>query len=543
MQLSRQNFYLNLVPLILAALACLVSLAFAEDSVKVSKIYVHSKDVFEDAAVHTPIERGVYNFGNWFHINTRESVVRGRLPFGEGSTVSQSEMLEAEKNLRALPYISDAKIEARPDSLGNADLYVETSDHWTFSPAISLGKPGEEWLYAIGLMENNLLGLGHTVGFFFEHLEDRDEKYLLYKSSDFFIPHHKFNLVLSENSDGFSRSLNLGYPFITRSKNQWSYNAGLLWSERTEKYYKSKNSAPIVTIKGFQEDSASLWLLRSFGGASFKTYFGMGYDFHRMENGFWKMDKPNHIMQDSRIGFSIAASRIHLEKKYNLHRVKWAEDIERGYYIGVTVAKNFEELGAENEDLFFEQAINLSAGTKEHNFLARGKNSFYSLDLADVRDARSVLFGEYIFKPSLGWSSVLSAQIDSWRRGEKSFALTAPARQLYLDGNNIFPGFPANYLAGENTFAFKAEQRYFPSFEIFTMIPSFTAFLAAGEATNRLRAFEPRDLLYMAGIGLRVSNSKSVQGVVNHVNLSWPLNGDLKKGFAPRFSFVGKYEL
>jgi hypothetical protein len=37
--------------------------------------------------------------------------------------------------------------------------------------------------------------------------------------------------------------------------------------------------------------------------------------------------------------------------------------------------------------------------------------------------------------------------------------------------------------------------------------------------------------------------SKSVQGIVHHINLSWPLNGELKKGFVPRFSFVGKFEL
>jgi hypothetical protein len=129
----------------------------------------------------------------------------------------------------------------------------------------------------------------------------------------------------------------------------------------------------------------------------------------------------------------------------------------------------------------------------------------------------------------------LSTQIDSCQK-------TSYSRQLYLDGNSIFPGFPLHYLAGENTFAFKAEQRYFPGFEFLTQIPSFAVFLTAGQATDRLHAFEPRDLVYMAGIGLRGSSSKSVQGVVSHINLSWPLNGELK-GFAPRFSFVGKLEL
>ncbi len=500
------------MPFLFIAVLCLISMAFAEDSLRVSKIYIHAKDVFDDAVTHTSTERSLYRFGNWFHIETRESVIRAKLPFSEGSTVSYSEIQEAEKNLRALSYISDAKIEAKKDSLGNTDLYVETSDNWTFSPALSLGKPGEKWLWSLGLMESNLLGLGHTIGFFFEQAEDREQKYLIYQTNDFFFPHNKFSLLLSENSDGYSRYVGLNYPFINRSKNQWSYNAEWLWSKRDEIYYE-----------GLREDSLSFWLSRSFGGTSFKTYLGAGYDYHLLDS------------HDSRLGFSLAASRIKLNKRYNLHRVKWAEDVESGYYIKSVIAKNFKELNATSDDWFFEHKINLSLGTEKHYFLTSGQNSFY-YNKDYIRDMHNTLFGEYIFKPALEWSSVLNVKIDSWQK-------TSFIRQLYLDGNSIFPGFPSYYLTGQNTFAFKAEQRYFPGFEVLAQIPSFAVFLAAGQTTDRLRDFEPNDLTYMAGIGLRVSNSKSVQGVVNHINLSWPLNDKLNKGFTPRFSFVGKLEL
>jgi len=486
--------------------------AFAEDSLRISNIHIKTKDVFDDAVVHTPFEQKLYEFGNWFHIETKESVIRRKLPFSEGDTVPYSKIQDTEKNLRSLRYISDANIEARKDSLGNTDLYIETSDNWTFAPEFSLGKPGEKWLWGVGLLESNLLGLGHTVGFFYKRTEERDLKYLLYKTDDFIFPYNRFDFLLSENSDGFSRSVGLSYPFISRAKNQWSYNAEWLWSKRDENYYEN-----------LREDSLSLWLSHSFGGASFKTYLGTGYDYHLLG------------MRDSRLGFSLAMSRIRLDKRYNLHRVKWAEDTESGYYIKTVVAKNFKELNAEHDDWYFEQKINLSQSVRRHYFLAKGLNTFY-YDNDEIRDMHSTFFSEYIFKPDLKWSSVLNAQIDSWQN-------TTFPRQLYLDGNNIFPGSPSNYLAGNNIFAFKAEQRFFPGFEFLTQIPSFTVFLTAGQATDELRNFEPRDLIYMAGIGLRGSSSKSVQGIVSHVNLSWPLNGDLKDGFAPRFSFIGKMEL
>jgi len=488
------------------------TIVFAEDYIRISKIHINAKDVFDDAVIHSQIEENLYRLGNLVHIETRESVIRAKLPFKEGDVISYSEILETEKNLRALRYISDANILVQKDSFGNADLYIETSDNWTFAPEFSLGKPGEKWLWGVGLLESNLLGFGHTVGFFYKHTQERDLKYLLYKNDDFIFPHNRFNFLLSENSDGFSRSVGLNYPFIRRAKNQWSYNVEWLWEKRDENYYEN-----------LREDSLSFWISRSFGGTSFKIYMGAGYDYHLLG------------VRDSRVGFSVAASNIRLEKRYNLHRVKWAEDIELGYYIKTVVAKNFEELNAEHDDWYFEQKINLTQGTRSHYFAARGLNTFY-YDNDDIRDMHSTLFGEYIFKPGLKWSSVLNAQIDSWQN------ITFP-RRLYLDGFSIFPGAPVRYLEGENTFAFKAEQRYFPNFEFFTQIPSFTVFLTAGQATERLRNFEPRDLIYMAGIGLRGSSSKSVQGIVSHINLSWPLNGDLKDGFVPRFSFVGKMEL
>ena len=500
------------IPLILIIFLIVVQPVFAEDSLKISKIFINTKDVFDDAVVHTPFERRLYEFGNWFHIETKGSVIRGKLPFNEGDTIPYSKIQDTEKNLRELRYISDAKIDIKKDSLGNADLYIETSDNWTFAPELSLGKPGEKWIWGIGLLESNLLGLGHTIGFFYKRTEDRDLKYLLYKNDDFIFTNNRLSILISENSDGFSRNVGLSYPFISRAKNQWSYNADWLWSKRDEEYYDC-----------LREDSLSFWVSRSFGGVKFKTYLGAGYDYHLLGE------------RDSRIGFSVAASNIRLDKRYNLHRVKWTEDVESGYYIKTVVAKNFEELNAEHDDWYFEQKINLSQAIKKHYFVARGLNTFYYGN-NEIRDMHSTLFGEYIFKPRLKWSSVLSTQIDSWQN--QTFI-----RRLYMDGNTIFPGAPTNYLSGENTFAFKAEQRYFTGFEFWTQIPSFTAFVVAGQATERLRNFEPRDFIYMAGIGMRASSSKSVQGIVSHINLSWPLNGDLKDGFIPRFSFIGKMEL
>ncbi|PBC67680.1 hypothetical protein BGX14_0001, partial [Fibrobacter sp. UWS1] len=54
--------------------------------------------------------------------------------------------------------------------------------------------------------------------------------------------------------------------------------------------------------------------------------------------------------------------------------------------------------------------------------------------------------------------------------------------------------------------------------------------------------FEPRDLTYIAGFGIRFAMTKSVSNLVNHLNFSWPLNGPLKSA-SPKISLIGLFSL
>ena len=104
-------------------------------------------------------------------------------------------------------------------------------------------------------------------------------------------------------------------------------------------------------------------------------------------------------------------------------------------------------------------------------------------------------------------------------------------------------GLPTAIFAGQSRFYASLEQRFFPDIEIGTVVPVFTAFVGVGETTNRISAFEPRDLEYLAGLGFRFGMTKSIMRSVSHINLSWPIHGSLERSVIPKISIIGKFSL
>jgi hypothetical protein len=122
-----------------------------------------------------------------------------------------------------------------------------------------------------------------------------------------------------------------------------------------------------------------------------------------------------------------------------------------------------------------------------------------------------------------------------------SLFATPKSRQLSLGELNGLTGFPSYYYAGQARLLATVEQRLFPTFEWLTMVPSFAAFLNAGNTFATAEAFDPGDLHYSVGLGLRLGRSKSTQKVVQHINVTFPIGDDYLSG--PVVSVLAKKHL
>jgi hypothetical protein len=548
---------------------------------RVDSIVCHRGDAFDDSKAYNFADSLIYRVGNTIHPETRESVVHKLLLFDVGDTVNLYELIESERYLRDQSYISDAHIIYEKTTDGKNVIHVNTSDNWTLTIPVSLEKPGDELYYGIGLQENNFLGFGQTVGFYYGHNEYRDMFSLLYQNSNFFFRHNSLRAVFSKNTDGYSQSFALNLPYLTRSKNQWAYTIEGLRRKQDETFYWSgklppgaakyipqagndtsaipqyngEHSNPVIKVYGMREDSASFRLGRSFGGSEFKVYLGATYDYHHLgfdspemrrcifsyQNNYYAiadslLDEWLPTLSDSRVGGYMTISRIRYDRLTNFRSAKWTEDVDKGYSLKMGATRNFEALGADNNDWRLDYNIYLAFGSRTHHLTMQGASYFY-WDENHRHDIYETISAEYIWKTNDYFSSLLSGFMDTYKR--------APyGQQLSLGGleNEQFYGFPSSLYAGQARFFGQMEQRFFPKFELGTVVPVFAVFARAGETANAIHEFEPDDLTYAVGFGVRFVMTKSVTGLVNHFDFSWPLNGPLVDPL-PRFSFIGLFSL
>ena len=145
---------------------------------------------------------------------------------------------------------------------------------------------------------------------------------------------------------------------------------------------------------------------------------------------------------------------------------------------------------------------------------------FY-LDGGKRRDFYGRLNGEYIFHLNNSFSTALVGVADFYEDAKKGYQLT-------LGGSNGFVGFPTGYYAGQARVYGNLEQRWFPDVEIATLMPVVVVFGSVGETAWQFSDINRKDLIYVAGFGLRLAQTKSISRLINKLDVSFPLNGARK---------------
>ena len=573
-----------IMPIILYIILFAVLAAQAQDTpgaFKIDSIKYNIGDAFDDSKYHTKYDKWAYDFLNWLHIETREATVRKLLLFNKGETVTPLQVQESERFLRSQNFLSDASIEISSDS-GKNIATVTTSDNWTLAIPTSIGFSGSEWSYAnlnwgIGVQESNFLGLGQKLGFYFGHDEFRDMRQVEYGDPHFLFRYNHLDFLYSYNTDGYLAYWKMYIPFLSRGQNQWAYTLEGLKNKRYAYYYgsgklppgatlyettKSLDSLPLyngkkamqlMKVRDFIDDSLSFRFSRSFGGIYRKLYIGATYDYRytsATEGTLYRYvftDGKNAYAidsstayndwlaeeKDSRLGLYIKFSNIRYEKIKNLHNVKWTEDIEKGYEIKAQISKNYEQIGANNNDIRLDLWTSLMLGRQMHHLTLKTETNFY-LDHGKQHDYYGKISGEYIFHPTNHLSTALSGLVDLYEN-------TRYGKQLSLGGSNGFAGFPTGFYAGQARVFANLEQRYFSDFELATLRPVFAVFGSVGETAWDLEDINRKDLIYLTGFGIRLAQTKSISRLINKFDVSIPLNG-VRKG-EPHYSVITTYSL
>lgn len=536
---------------------------------RVRGIRLDRKDAFEGSVAHTRAERKLFGVGNRLHILSRESTLRRRLLFSEGVAIDKDRLAETERALRAEEFLSDAVIAVRPLPGGECDVLVTTFDQWTLVPGAGVTiqnlKPSDvylwrwnriledEWLWWAGVFETNLLGTGTRVGAAVRHDLERDAVLGVFNNNNLTPLKLQVGAEAAWLSDGDSLYLRLGKPLLSRS-DRYGYSLSVTSRELSERVYFDANNLDALP-RGIADTAAgSPHLLRLFDrvatrdvqadavrsfGSSLKLNVGPTFRYlgHHDVGGLGDADTalspyaplPASALDpeprtDVLIGASISLSRYGYRTARNFRNLKWNESLETGWRLTTKAAFNQPWLGARDRDLqlvqeaalsrFLGDAFYLSGACSWQAFLSSG---------GDLRDGRTEARGEASWREHPLTATWISA---SW----SGLFATPRSVQLPLGELTGLPGYPSFYYAGQARFLASAEQRLFPEFEFATLVPAFSAFVAAGNTFPSREDFDPSRLHWSAGLGLRLGRSKSVQKTVQHINVNFPIGDRYLKG-------------
>ncbi len=559
--------------LFITVLLAFVGIAFAQAE-KIDSIQYDIGDVFNDAKVNSKYDGLVFKFLSLFHFTSKESTIRKLLLFNEGDVVDSVMLQEAERYLRKQPFITDAKITLEKEN-GINIAKVKTSDNFTFAVPITPTYEGDKLSFSniewgIGFQESNFLGLGQTLLLGYKHTRLRNIISLGFADPNFIFRHNKFELEIQKITDGHHIIWGMQKPFLSRNTNQWAYTlAGSIFQRNYFAYgsgklppgsipytitdtleilrsYNDSTEVPLLKVKDYEDDSLSFHLARSFGNSIRKLYVGASYDYRRETALHGKMElspirygeeifrlDSNYAMnewlpetKDSRLGLYLKLDNIRYHKAVNLHGVKWTEDIAKGYTLKAQISKNFEQLGASNNDIRVDLLSELYLGVGKHHLNLQAKSRFYLDHWKNIYDFYGKVYGEYIFHPTNTLSTAFTGLADFYKDAKIG-------KQLYIGGGDygqgLFPGLPEGYYAGQARVYGSVEQRLFlPKIEVLTFTPIVSVFGSMGETAWDINDVNRRDMNYLVGACFYFAQTKTVSHTINKIGISFPLNGARK---------------
>jgi hypothetical protein len=466
----------------------------------------------------------IYRWANRVHRRTRPHVIADILLFEENDVLSQRLLEETERLLRERAFVADAEIRVMGfDAATNTALVdVWTRDAWSLDPEQKLSRGGGETEYAIGLTEDNLLGLGKGMTVAYDSDVDRDTRLFSYSDGNLAGSRSKLSVSFADRSDGRGIDIATGRPFFALDT-RWAIESRFIDDERIDSIYDLGK-----VIDEFRHDTRffSVQGGRSRGmvnGVTQRWFAGMTYDDQEFQAAAGRPN-PVLLLPDNRklvypwVGMQIITEDY--RQVTELNDMGRTEDIALGLNLSASIGFAMTGLGSDRDATL----VNFSAS---RGWEPGGPGSLLLFEAsasareehAGARNSVVKLSGEY-FQRNLGDQLFIASLKTVF-----GSALDAE-RQVLLGGDSGLRGYPIRYQSGENSVLLTLEQRFFTDWYPFNLIRvGYAFFLDAGRVWgNDPRGTPNLGRLYDVGVGLRLSSPKSSGRSIVHIDLAFPVN-------------------
>jgi len=468
-------------------------------------------------------DKRLYHWANRVHRTTRPRVIEDILLFEAGEPLIEQQLAESARLLRERRFVAEAAITAsnfNPQT-NTADVDVWTRDSWSLEPDLKLSRGGGENEYGIGLVEDNLFGLGKAMTLSYQSNVDRDERLFSFTDENLFRSRKQLDISVADLSDGRRFSFATGRPFYALDT-RWSVVTNMLSDQRIDPIYdlgeiidEFRHDTRRLTIQGGRgtglvDGITRRWLAGiTFDEDEFQPHIGFG--------------QPLLLPENRRLIYPWAGIQIlgdDFRQVSELNDMGRTEDISLGLNFFTRIGFASTSFDSDRRAILFD----LNA---ERGWEPRGPGSLFlfsasattRVESGDSKNTVVALSGRYMqrnFGDELflaSFRTVLGNRLDA-------------ENQILLGGDNDLRGYPLRYQSGEGSAILSLEQRFYTDWYPFRLIRvGYAFFFDAG----RVWGEDPRGTpnlgtMYDVGVGLRLTSPRSSGRSVVHIDLAFPIN-------------------
>ncbi|NUO81070.1 hypothetical protein HUU05_13405 [candidate division KSB1 bacterium] len=425
---------------------------------------------------------------NLLHIRTKKHVIRQELLFRERERYDHDLLYESARNLRSLGLFSEVRINALPHAHDSVKVVVMTRDRWTTSLNTSYKLLGGVHYFGIGLVEDNVLGLGKALEMSYNQSTDHILRQVQYRDTRLLGTRYTTGLKFQHNSDRESYDAILTRPFFAW-QSRWG---GKISLQSANGIYRRFLHGELVEEPRLRERNGEI-IFDVYHGRTTKRHFMIGAAF-----------SDNRIGAERRainlVGAGFGLMKRTFREMTNLDNFEQIEDVPSGMLAEAIVGVDYEAEQRRVEQFYLRQRFGFA---RTHLSLP----SFYANALLqtfyDRKQRNDVIFSAELktFKPLAHHLLVLRA---AWTQ-IANFTLT---QSLLLDDENGLRGYSLRSRTGTRRLVLNLEDRMRSRIKVYMFGFGLAAFADLGNAWEEGEAVKWQSLQSSFGLGLRIGNSR-----------------------------------
>lgn len=493
----------------------------------IGRINFATLPIFNEADPHE--NNAVFRGLNRLHKPTRADTLRKQLLIRPGDALDVDRLHESERILRGAGYLYDAMIVPERACDGKIDLLIVVRDIWTLQPTASFKRTGGENSTSVGIVDDNLLGYGHSLSLSLDKNAQRSGVVLSFDGKNLFDHRTELGLDYAKNDDGRRAGFRLDHPFYAFDT-RWAGGITVIDDRRgiTE-------SAAGVTTNRYDDSQKYL-----------EAYVGYAGPVQNREVRRWRfgITSNREVYDNQQAGFtaplpadqSLAYPWVEYERRENsfvttsnLSQLFRNEDVNLGEEWRVRFGATNRLVDSGTDALILQAAYNNTVGFGTHHLLRNtlGAGLFWDEDRRDWVNS-AVSFGanyDYFIDANNRWHARLALDAGSGLTGEN---------MLTAGGGTMLRGYPSGWQRGDRRVVMNVERRHFYNTHVLNLFRiGSAAFIEAGKAWDSANSVVQSDsVLADIGIGLRANSSKARPNHVMHLDLAVPVTDRGKvKGF------------